>query len=99
MKVAKRAYSSEQKLHKDGVKSLSQVLHGFLGQKESYNKTDMRLLCGIYDDKIEEVDSDEVIIDESELSQETEKMPELFNHSSEQIRNESSEVIKLHQFD
>lgn len=95
MQTAKRLYSAEPRLQKDGINDLSQVLHGFLKQKESYNKTDMRLLCGIYDDKIEEVDSDEVVLDEGDISQVTEKMPELFNHSSEHIKNDSSEIIKL----
>ena len=78
----KKVQSADPGEHKDGIKDLEQVLRQFKRQDEAYNKTDIRLLCGIYDEKVEDLDSDDGVPDGIEISQETEKMPELFKNSS-----------------
>ena len=96
----KKVNSQDPSQHKDGIKELQQVLRQFKRQDEDYNKTDIRLLCGIYDEKVEDLDSDDGIPDGIDISQETEKMPELFkNTSSKRTPAHQSPQDRLLQFD
>lgn len=71
----------------------------FRKQEESYDKTDVRLLCGIYDEKVEDLVSDDGVPDCIDISQETEKMPELFKDNSGKTPANASPQERLLQFD
>ena len=86
MYESKTLYNSKSGEQKK-IDELRQVLNSYLGQK--LNKTDKRLLIGIYEDKVEQL-SDDAEEECCGISQETVQRQEVFNKSFGTINNSDS---------
>ena len=97
MSKSRIRYNSDPSEHKTEVDDLRQVLRSYLQSGQKLDKTDKRLLCGIYEGKVEEV-SDDSKEDYWGHSQETAKMPELVNQSLCSLES-NPEIVKQQEVD